>query len=144
MPNEQLTTKSINWVKPQNKKWVRKVVKQVGVVQIYPCRVPPHCLVSEKIHTHSMEGHLKFLGGRVFLKVKILEAMYGVKLEIPGGMGDAKEKNLWGEYGYFLELHILYLRTVPTIVTAHTFCASRDTRVSYGWCLLIQGYFCAV
>ena len=25
------------------------------------------------------------------------------------------------------------LRTVPTIVTAHTFCASRDTRVSYGW-----------
>ena len=36
------------------------------------------------------------------------------------------------------------LRTVPTFVTAHTFCASRDTRVSYGWCLLIQGYFCAV
>ena len=36
------------------------------------------------------------------------------------------------------------LRTVPTIVTAHTFCASRDTRVSYGWCLLIQEYFCAV
>ena len=30
------------------------------------------------------------------------------------------------------------LRTVPTFVTAHTFCASRDTRVSYGWCLLIQ------
>ena len=30
---------------------------------------------------------------------------------------------------------------VPTFVTAHTFCASRDTRVSYGWCLLIQGYF---
>ena len=37
-----------------------------------------------------------------------------------------------------------YLRTVPTIVTAHTFCASQDTRVSYGLCLLIQGYFCAV
>ena len=35
------------------------------------------------------------------------------------------------------------LRTVPTIVTAHTFCASRDTRVSYEWCLLIQEYFCA-
>ena len=33
---------------------------------------------------------------------------------------------------------------VPTFVTAHTFCASRDTRVSYGWCLLIQGYFFAV
>ena len=29
-------------------------------------------------------------------------------------------------------------------VTAYTFCASRVTRVSYWWCLLIQGYFCAV
>ena len=34
--------------------------------------------------------------------------------------------------------------SVTTIVTAHTFCASRDTRISYCWCLLIQGYFCAV
>ena len=33
------------------------------------------------------------------------------------------------------------LRTVPTFVTAHTFCASQDTRISYGWCLLIKGYF---
>ena len=32
----------------------------------------------------------------------------------------------------------------PTFVTVHTFCASQDTWVSYGWCLLIQGYFCAV
>ena len=36
------------------------------------------------------------------------------------------------------------LRTVPTFVTVYTFCASRDTRVSYGWCRRIQGYFCAV
>ena len=36
------------------------------------------------------------------------------------------------------------LRTVPTIVSAHTFCAPRDTRISYRWCLLTQGYFCAV
>ena len=36
------------------------------------------------------------------------------------------------------------LRPVPTFVTAHTFCASRVTRVSYGLCLLIQGYFCMV
>ena len=35
--------------------------------------------------------------------------------------------------------------TVPTIVIiAHTFCASRDTRISYRRCLLIHGYFCAV
>ena len=36
------------------------------------------------------------------------------------------------------------LRTVPTIVIAHTFCASPDTRISYRQWLLIQGYFCAV
>ena len=36
------------------------------------------------------------------------------------------------------------LRTVPTIVIAHTFCASPDTRISYRQCLIIQGYFCAV
>ena len=41
----------------------------------------------------------------------------------------------------FKNQDILSLRTVPTIVTAHTFCTSRDTRVSYGWCLLFQGYF---
>ena len=32
---------------------------------------------------------------------------------------------------------------MPTIVIAHTFCASPDTRISYRQCLLIQGYFCA-
>ena len=36
------------------------------------------------------------------------------------------------------------LRMVPTIGIAHTFCASRDTQISYGWYLLIQGYFCTV
>ena len=39
---------------------------------------------------------------------------------------------------------IIDLRTVPTIVIAHTFCASPDTRISYCQCLLIEGYFCAV
>ena len=39
--------------------------------------------------------------------------------------------------------NIFLLRTVSTIVTAHTFCASPDTRISYHQCLLIQGYFCA-
>ena len=38
----------------------------------------------------------------------------------------------------------LFLRTVPAIVIAHTFYASRDNRISYRRCLLIQGYFCAV
>ena len=41
------------------------------------------------------------------------------------------------------ESHVA-LRTVPTIVIAHTFCASPDTRISYRRCLLIQRYYCAV
>ena len=32
------------------------------------------------------------------------------------------------------------LRVVPAIVIIHTFCASRDTQVSYGRCLLISQY----
>ena len=32
---------------------------------------------------------------------------------------------------------------VTTIVIAHAFCASPDTRIPYRQCLLIQGYFCA-
>ena len=36
------------------------------------------------------------------------------------------------------------LRTVPPFVTAHTFCASRDIRISLGICPLVQQYFCAV
>ena len=53
-----------------------------------------------------MEGRWKFLGGGGVLKAKHLEVMYENKLEFPGGRG-CKTKNLcWGEYGYFLELHI--------------------------------------
>ena len=53
-----------------------------------------------------MEGHRKFLGEGGVLKVTMLEA----KLEFPGGMGGgggALRKNPWGEYGYFLEPHIV-------------------------------------
>ena len=52
-----------------------------------------------------------------------------------------------GVHTYFFNLVnsvVLELRTVPTILSAHMFCASQDTQVSYGWCLLIQGYFCVV
>ena len=55
-----------------------------------------------------MEGHRKFLG-EGDLKAKILEANYEPKLEFPRGRkgGRCKTRNLlWGEYGYFLELHI--------------------------------------
>ena len=43
------------------------------------------CMVPEKIHTHPMEGHWKFLGGwEAVLKAKFVE-MYENKLELPGG-----------------------------------------------------------
>ena len=44
----------------------------------------------------------------------------------------------------YLRVPRLQLRTVPTIVIAHTLCAFPDSRISYRQCLLIQGYFCAV
>ena len=53
------------------------------------------------------------------------------------------EKISINQFIFFFDKNI-NLRTVPTFVTAHTFCASRDTRVSYGWFLLIQQFFCAV
>ena len=60
-----------------------------------------------------MEGHWKFLGGGGILEGKILEAEYEAKLEFPGGRGFAKQKNLlWGEYGYFLELHDIYFKLI--------------------------------
>ena len=51
--------------------------------------------------------------GRGVLDAKVLEAKYETKLEFPGegggGEGGSKTKNLpWGEYGYFLELHIYH------------------------------------
>ena len=40
--------------------------------------------------------------------------------------------------------YALILRTVSTVVIAHTLCASLDTWISYEWCFLIRGYLCAV
>ena len=59
----------------------------------------------------------------------------------PGGVGWSKK-----DCGLYTlgRAHLCHLRTVPTIVIAHTFCASPDTRISYRHCLLIQGSFCAV
>ena len=63
-------------------------------------------------------------------------------LEITKGEKHSKPTEILAiEAGYRREG---FQRTVPTIVTAHTFCASRDARVSYGWCILSQEYFCAV
>ena len=51
------------------------------------------------------------------------------------------------ENSFIIQVGLSFLAvfmTVPSFVSAHTFCASRDSRVSCGWRLLIQGYFCAV
>ena len=50
----------------------------------------------------------------------------------------------WDFSGPMKQRNEMNLRTVPTIVIAHTFCASPDTRISFRRCLLKQGYFCAV
>ena len=55
-----------------------------------------HCVVPEQIHTHPMEGHLKFLGGEGVLKAKFLEALYENKLEFPRGRRGAKQKPSMG------------------------------------------------
>ena len=54
------------------------------------------CVVPVTIHTHPMEGHWKFLGGRGILIAKFLEAMYENKLEFPRGRGSAKQKTFRG------------------------------------------------
>ena len=78
--------------------------KNINCILYFACYMD--CVVPEKIYTHPMEGHWKFLGGGGILKTKFLEEMYENKLEFPGGKG-CKTKNLpLGEYGYFLELHI--------------------------------------
>ena len=50
----------------------------------------------EKIHTHPMEGHRKYLGGGV-LKAKIVEAKYEAKLEfLRGEVGVQNKKPSMG------------------------------------------------
>ena len=66
-----------------------------------------------------MEGHWKFIGGGRVSKAKFVEAVYENKLEFPGGR-ECKTKNLlWGEYGYFLELHSFTpdVLNLPIIIT---------------------------
>ena len=46
-----------------------------------------------------------------------------------------------GRILYVEHMTVTITVTVTTFVTAHTFYAFRDTRVFYGWCLLIQGYY---
>ena len=41
-------------------------------------------------------------------------------------------------------LHPLESSLIMCLILLLRICASRDTRIPYGWCRLIQGYFCAV
>ena len=54
----------------------------------------------------------KFIGGGGILKTKLLDEKYKAKLEFTGGgegtRGCQAKNLLWGECGYFLELHITF------------------------------------
>ena len=63
-----------------------------------------HCAVPEKNPYPPHGRSLEIPRG----EVKILEAKYEAKLEFPRGTGGAKQETFhWGEYVYFLELHII-------------------------------------
>ena len=58
--------------------------------------------VPEKIHTHPMKGHWKFLGGGG-VRSQILEAKYEARLEFPGGKGvQNKQPSMGGGGSYRL------------------------------------------
>jgi len=67
-------------------------------------------VVPESIHTPPYRRSLEIPRGEGGFKSQttVLEGKYEAKLEFPAGCGGAKQKNLvWGEYGYFLHLHIV-------------------------------------
>ena len=69
-----------------------------------------YCAVQEKNPYPPHGRSLEIPRGRGVLGVKKLGAKYEANLEFPGGGGGGgcKTKNLpWGEYGYFLEIHVL-------------------------------------
>ena len=70
----------------------------------------PNSLCSPTKHPYPPHGKSSEIPrGRGVLKAKFVEAMYENKLEFPGEREGYKTKNLpWGEYGYFLELDILF------------------------------------
>ena len=75
--------------------------------------------LQKKSHSHSTEGHRKFLGAGGVLKVRLLEAKYEAKLEFPGGSRAAKQKTFrGGKYGYFLELHIVHCIYIKDVFTS--------------------------
>ena len=64
------------------------------------------------------------------------ELVFTVDDVICGAVGQAIEK--------YDKAVSFFMKMKSTIVIAHTFCASPDTRISFRQCLLILGYFCAV
>ena len=67
-----------------------------------------------------------------FVELKLMSMMCWNRLPIPSSQHRSTKSNgciskCWSRLSS-------PLRTVPSIVIAHTFCTSRDTRISYGWC----------
>ena len=123
-----LATHKLSRIFPWFRPW-----SPIGYHNVWCHRVPQTCLLSHnavKRHTEVCDQSM----------VKIWLHIHGVH------ECEKQWPSLWKNncYKFSFSKEALshdQLRTVPTIVTAHTFCTSWDTRVSYGWCLLIQGYF---
>ena len=67
-----------------------------GLPNIYPQHLSTctqlHCVVPEKIHTHLMEGHWKFLGGGGVLKAKLKKKCVKINWNFLGGGGVQNKK----------------------------------------------------
>ena len=68
----------------------------------------PNALCGSRKYPYPPQGRsLEILRGRGVSKAKLFKGKYEAKLEIPGGKGGFKPKNLpWGRYRYILEPHI--------------------------------------
>ena len=93
----------------------------IGVVMVHfstyarPCVHPMTCASQMEKHARAMSVIKSFLERQHYKKCTFIAQLRASKARARGPIHK--------RFG---------LRTVPTIVTAHTFCASRDTRVSYG------------
>jgi len=66
-----------------------------------------------------MEGHQKFLQGGALKSQNFRSKVMKLNWNFFGGGRGCKTKSLpWGEYGYFLELHIITCKTSVRVIKA--------------------------
>ena len=94
----------------------------------------------KELHTQGCKFHHKYC--HIFIKIS--KETYQLVLKLTLACLDWTIELIWNNKPTqkISNRKLTILRTVPTIVIAHRFCTSPDTRISYSQCLLIQGYFC--